>query len=122
MQAPVTGQLSWFDFSVRDFSKAQPFYKGLFAWDFEAMGPSYMMIKVEGKNIGGINLDPNAKPCVGFTPYFNVPSITEARGLTTKLGGKLVGEPVAINGGEMGYFQNFTDLDGNTLAFWSMKN
>lgn len=122
MQATPTGQLVWFDLSTKDFSKSEAFYKGLLAWNFEPMGPSYMIIKVDGKGIGGINLDPNCKPCVGFTPYFNVPSITEARGLTTKLGGKLVGEPVGINGGEMGYFQNFTDLDGNALAFWSTKN
>ena len=122
METMPTGKLTWFDFAIKDETKALPFYKSLLAWDFEPMGPNYWLIKVDNQTVGGLRKDPTFKAAAGFTPYFNVPSITEAKGLVTKLGGKTVDETTPIDGGKMGYFQNFTDLDGNTLSLFSMKN
>lgn len=122
MEATPTGKLVWFDFAVKDETKAMKFYKDLFAWNFEPAGNNYWMIKVENNTIGGIRKEASFTPCTGMYAYFNVPSITEAKSILQKAGGKVTGETMPIDGGKMGYSQNFTDLDGNILALWSMKN
>lgn len=118
-----TGKLCWFDFATKDHAAAMTFYKKVFGWEFEAMpkGTDYWMVKVGSETIGGLRKDKKFTPAQGFTPYFTVPSVKEGRTVVTKAGGKLVGDSVAIGGGEHGHFQLFTDLDGNTLALWSQK-
>lgn len=78
------------------------------------------MIKVGSETIGGIRKDKKFEPALGFTPYFEVPSVKEGAAMVKKAGGTLIGENVAIEGG-YGHFQVFKDLDGNTLSLWSKK-
>lgn len=117
-----TGTMCWFDFATKDQTKAMAFFKTVFGWQYEAMGKEYWMIKVDKETIGGLRLETKSefKAAQGFTPYFAVPSIKEAKGLVSKAGGKLVGETVAIEG-EHGFYQWFSDLDGNVLSLWSKK-
>ena len=122
METIPTGKFVWFDFAIKNEKTALPFFTSLFAWDYEPMGPDYWMIKVNNETIGGLRKESlTFKPAAGFVPYFNVPSITEAKSLVEKNGGKLQDDTVAINEGKHGYFQNFLDLDGNLLSLWSMK-
>ena len=99
------------------------FYKSVLSWNYKPMGPTYWLIEVDSKTIGGMNLltKTEFKAATGFVPYFTVPSVKEGCSMITKAGGKLVGTTVDISKGEMGYFQHFTDLDNNTIAIWSMK-
>lgn len=123
MEAIATGKLSWFDFATMDEEKSMAFYKSVFAWEFSPMGPNYWLITADKGMIGGLRKEPKNifKASVGFTPYFAVPSAKEGAAMVTKSGGKLVGDVVAITNGDDGYFQTFTDLDGNALALWSAK-
>lgn len=123
METVQTGKLSWFDFPTKDETKSMPFYKSVLDWNFIPMGPGYWMIQVGKEMIGGLRKESviESQSANAFVPYFTVPSTREGRTLVEKNGGKLVGETIAINGGEDGYFQNFTDLDGNLIALWSKK-
>lgn len=123
METTLTGKMAWFDFPTKDEVKAMKFFKTLFNWNFVPMGPNYWMILAENETIGGLRKEDvnEAKPRHGFLAYFTVPSTNEGKILIEKSGGKLSGETVAINGGQDGYYQNFTDLDGNLLSLWSKK-
>jgi predicted enzyme related to lactoylglutathione lyase len=116
-----TGTLCWFDLATKDEAKAKTFYKQVLGWEFEPMGKDYWMIKVGTQTIGGISKSQKFQTGDGMTAYFTVPSVKEGKTIITKAGGKLVGDNVAIGGGEHGYYQMFKDLDGNTLALWSKK-
>ena len=123
MQTPATGTFCWFDLPTTDEKKSMAFYKSVLSWNYKPMGPNYWLIEVDSRTIGGINLltKTEFKASQGFVPYFTVPSVKEGCSMITKAGGKLVGQTVAIQNGEMGYFQQFTDLDNNTVAIWSIK-
>lgn len=123
MDMPKTGSFCWFDLPTTDEKKSMDFYKSVLGWNFKPMTPTYWLIEVDSQTVGGINLETktNFKPATGFVPYFTVPSTKEGASMITKAGGQLVGPTVAIQNGEMGYFQQFTDLDRNTIAIWSMK-
>jgi predicted enzyme related to lactoylglutathione lyase len=83
------------------------------------MGPDYWMIKAGNDTIGGLRKDKKFEAAHGMICYFEVPSVKEGAAMVTKAGGKLVGENVAINGGENGYFQIFNDLDGKSFSMHS---
>ena len=128
MDAPTTehsktGTMSWFEMPTTDEKKSMAFYKSVLGWNFKPMGPTYWLIEIDSKSIGGINLETKAtfKPACGFRPFFTVPSVKEGGSMITKAGGKLIGSTVDISNGEMGYFQHFTDLDNNAVSIWSMK-
>jgi uncharacterized protein len=115
-----TGKLCWFDFGTKDAKKAMEFYKQVLGWEFESAKPNYWMIKANGETIGALRKDEKFHAAQGFVSYFAVPSVKEGRTVITKAGGKLVGDTVAIDG-NMGFFQLFTDIDGNNVAIWSQK-
>ncbi len=123
MEATQTGKMAWFDFPTKNETKSIPFYQTIFGWNFIPMGPSYWMIKVENEFIGALRKEAieESKSRNAFVAYFTVPSVREGKMMVEKCGGKLAGETVAITDGEDGYFQNFTDLDGNLLSLWSKK-
>lgn len=123
MEAIQTGKMAWFDFPTKDETKSMPFYKTVLNWNFIPMGPNYWMIQVDGGMIGGLRKESAAEFKTGnsFVPYFTVPSVREGKTIVEKSGGKLVGETVAITDGEDGYFQHFSDIDGNLLSLWSKK-
>ena len=118
-----TGKIVWFDFAIKNEAKSLPFFKSVLAWDFEPMGPDYWTIKCNGQTIGGLRKEKGTfiPANGGFVPYFNVPSLSEGKAMVNSNGGTLIGDTVAISEGKEGYFQNFSDLDGNTLALWSIK-
>lgn len=123
MKLTQTGKMAWFDFPTKDETKAMQFYQTLFGWKFTPMGPSYWMIQTENEFIGGLRKETieESKYRNSFVAYFTVSSIHEGKIMLEKCGGQLAGETVAITDGEDGYFQNFTDLDGNLLSLWSKK-
>ena len=82
------------------------------------MGTDYWAVKAGGEVIGGLQKKAAATPGNGVLAYFTVPSVKEGKSVISKAGGKLIGDNVEI-GSDHGYFQLFTDLDGNTLALWS---
>jgi predicted enzyme related to lactoylglutathione lyase len=124
METVNTGTIAWFDFPTKDESKAMAFYQKVLNWNFTPMGPDYWMIMVDNKHIGGLrkeSIDSMSTTRNAFICYFTVPSVHEAKMIVEKCGGKLVGNTIPITDGEDGYFQNFTDLDGNLLSLWSKK-
>ena len=123
MDMPKTGSFCWFDLPTTDEKKSMAFYKSVLGWNFKPMSPTYWMIEVDSKTIGGLNLETktNFKSACGFVPYFTVPSVKEGNAMISKAGGQLVGSTVDISKGEMGFFQHFKDVEGNTVAIWSMK-
>ena len=119
----TTGKMALFDFPTKDETKAMAFYQAVFGWNFVPMAPVYWMIKAGNETIGGLRKETAAEFKLGnsFVPYFTVPSVKEGKMVVEKCGGQLVGDTVAITDGEDGYFQNFSDLDGNILSLWSKK-
>lgn len=124
METVKTGTIAWFDFPTKDETKSMAFYQKVLSWNFTPMGPDYWMIMVDNKSIGGLrkeSFDSAANNRNPFICYFTVPSVQEAKLFVEKCGGKLVGNTIPITDGEDGYYQNFTDLDGNLLSLWSKK-
>lgn len=124
METIDTGAIAWFDFQTKDETKSMSFYQKVLSWNFSPMGPNYWMIMVNNKSIGGLrkeSIDSVATARGSFICYFVVPSVHEVKMIVEKCGGRLVGDTIPITDGEDGYYQNFTDLDGNLLALWSKK-
>ncbi|MBL7671457.1 MAG: VOC family protein [Bdellovibrionaceae bacterium] len=119
----TTGKMEWFDFPITDETKSLSFFEKLFNWHFTPMGLGYWMIEIDDQHIGALRKSDTRTNNTehAFVPYFTVPSIKEAVSLLQKLGGQVDEPTVAIRDGADGYFQRFTDLDGNLLSLWSKK-
>ena len=106
-----------------NLAKATKFYQELFGWKIEMWpGSEYAMFDT-GKEPGGgiMKVDKVSPPTgMGVTFYVLVDSIEDTLSKAEKLGGKLVKERTAVS--DMGWFGLFSDLDGNIIGIWKVKN
>ena len=116
------GQLEWFEVPTANEEQCFDFYSSLLGWNFAPAGPTYWMVQLDNKSIGGIAKEStSAAPTTkGFRPFFSVASVTKAAELIKQKKGTLEGEVVFIDA-DSGYFQKFRDLDGNLMAVWSLQ-
>jgi len=96
------GQVVWRDLATPDVARAKAFYGQVFGWTFEDKGKGkdlYSVIMHNGKAIGGIVPMANVENQRGeWICSFSSPSVaTDAAKIATK-GGKILGEPMALNG------------------------
>ena len=113
-------KLVHFEIPSMNLERSKKFYENLFGWRIEAVpGMDYSMINVED-GIGG-GLSKGAKPSteLGIGLYFEVDDIPASLAKAAKSGGKELTPKTAIGGGEMGYFGEFSDPDGNRIGLWS---
>jgi predicted enzyme related to lactoylglutathione lyase len=75
-----------------------------------------------GKEPGGgiMKVDKVFPPAgMGITFYVLAESIEDTLSKAEKLGGKIVKEKTAVS--DMGWFDLFSDLDGNVIGIWKSK-
>lgn len=106
-----------FEIGCRDSAKTQEFYRRLFDWKIEAMGPAAMIAAETGGVAGHIT-------ALGHEPhhytifYVDVEDVTGALKRAESLGGKTLVPPVDIPTGTFAWMQ---DPEGNTVGLWKGK-
>lgn len=107
-----------FEIGCRDIAKTQEFYKKLFDWKIEAMGPAAMI----GKETGGIDGHITA---LGHEPehytifYVSVDDVAAYLDKAKALGARILVPPVDIPTGTFAWMQ---DPEGNTIGLWKAKS
>jgi predicted enzyme related to lactoylglutathione lyase len=107
-----------FEIGCKDSAKTQEFYRKLFDWKIEAMGPAAMI----GAEAGGITGHITA---LGHEPqhytifYVGVDDVAAYLEKAKSLGGKMLVPPVEIPTGTFAWMQ---DPEGNTVGLWKAKN
>ena len=113
------GAFSWCELMTTDVAAAKRFYGELFGWETEdspVEGMTYTVVKVAGKEMGGIMPIPpeaqGAPPSWGA--YVTVDDVDAAAGKVEALGGKIVAPPRDVAGEAR--FCVFQDPQGACLS------
>ena len=113
-------KLVHFEIPSIDIDRSKKFYEGLFGWKIEAIpGMDYAMINVEDGIGGGFSKGAKPSTELGIGLYFEVDDIPGTLKKAASLGGKELTPKTGIGGGEMGYYGEFSDPDGNRIGVWS---
>lgn len=94
------GAFSWFELKTTDVRAAEAFYTRLFGWTTEPWTGerNYTLIKVDGKEVGGIvpaETDEPTRPNV-WGIYVTVTDVDETARKAPELGGKVLVPPTDI--------------------------
>ena len=110
MGAPIVH----FEIGGRDSDKTAAFYRELFDWQIEQMGPAAMIATGSAAGIDGHVSAPGHEPHDYVTVYAEVDDIPACLARAEALGGKTI-----IPG--QGHFAWFTDIDGNIIGLWNTR-
>ncbi len=112
-----------FEIGCKDAAKNSAFYKSLFGWSFESMGPSQMITNIGmgpdgkgGPGIGGHLNQLGHPPHNYVTVYVQVDDLAKTLAQAESLGGKTIVPPQEVPG--MGHFAWFMDPEGNGIGLW----
>jgi hypothetical protein len=103
-----------FEIGCRNSEKTTEFYRSVFSWSINAMGPA-SMIQAAEHGIGGHISSLGHEPHNYVTVYINVDRIEDYLDQIEKNGGKRVVGPVVI---PTGRFAWFNDPEGNLLGLF----
>lgn len=106
-----------FEIGCKDSEKTQAFYRDLFDWKIEAMGPA-AMIAAEGNGITGHITALGHEPHHYTIFYVAVEDVAAALEKANGLGAKTLVPPVDIPTGTFAWIQ---DPEGNTVGLWKQK-
>jgi predicted enzyme related to lactoylglutathione lyase len=106
-----------FEIGCKDSVKTQEFYKKLFDWKIEAMGPA-AMIAAETGGIGGHITSLGHEPHHYTIFYVDVDDVAASLAKAQALGAKTLVPPVEIPTGTFAWMQ---DPEGNTVGLWKAK-
>jgi len=115
---PMSHPVVHFEIGCRDSAKTQEFYKKLFDWKIEAMGPAAMIVGETGGIAGHIT-------ALGHEPehytifYVGVDDVAAYLEKAKALGAKTLVGPIDIPTGTFAWMQ---DPEGNTVGLWKNKS
>lgn len=121
------GSFCWLELGTSDSAAAKDFYGKLFGWSYDdhPMGPAgvYTMLKVKGKDIGGLYELNSEMTAQGIPPhwlsYVAVKSADETAAKAKAAGATIMKEPFDVPGaGRMAVIQ---DPTGAVFAIWEAK-
>ncbi len=112
MGAPIVH----FEIGCRDNEKTNQFYRELFGWTIEQMGPAGMISTGTESGIGGHITSLGHEPHHYVTVYAEVDDIGAYLQKAESLGGSTVVPETAVPG--QGAFAWLHDLDGNIIGLW----
>lgn len=107
-----------FEIGCKDSAKTQEFYKKLFEWKIEAMGPA-AMIAGETGGIGGHITSLGHEPEHYTIFYVSVDDVAGYLEKAKALGAKILLPPIDIPTGTFAWMQ---DPEGNTVGLWKNKS
>ena len=111
------GTFCWVDLATTDLSVAKRFYERLHGWQFEDMGPTYTLCRVDGHAVTGIFAPPELGD-VG-PQWNNYLAVADADAVARKaagLGGTIVEQPFDVDGD--GRTAVIRDPSGALVALW----
>jgi len=118
-----------FEIPADDPQRAREFYSKAFGWEVTPMPEmNYTMISTAPSDengmptkIGMINggMPKRGQPIDQTVVTINVQSIDDALTRVEKLGGKRVGDKMAV--GDMGWSAYFKDTEGNVVGLWQQS-
>ncbi len=114
---PMPHPVVHFEIGCRDIAKTQEFYKKLFDWKIDAMGPA-AMIAAETGGIGGHMTALGHEPEHYTIFYVSVDDVAGYLEKAKALGAKTLVPPVDIPTGTFAWMQ---DPEGNTVGLWKTK-
>ncbi|WP_405021179.1 VOC family protein [Kitasatospora sp. NBC_00070] len=113
-----TGSPSWIDLGSPDIPRTAAFYRAVFGWDFQLLGPDtggYGFFQVDGKTVGAVGeLDAGASS--GWTVYFQTEDMDATTQGVRDGGGTVRVEPMDVMG--EGRLAQYTDQQGADFAVW----
>jgi predicted enzyme related to lactoylglutathione lyase len=119
---PRFGEICWNELATNDVQEAKDFYKKSFGWDYtdHDLGDTiYTMVKLNGKDIGGIWPIPKDKQ-QQITPhwmaYILVEDIEQAVEKVRQNGAKILKPPTKAS--NFGIFAIIADPTGAHIALW----
>lgn len=118
------GTFCWVELGTSDGEGAKDFYTQLFGWDFtdNPMGPGmvYTMLKLDGKDVGGLYQLPEEMKSQGVPPhwlsYVSTTSADETAEKAKSLGATLMKEPFDVT--TVGRMAVIQDPTGAVFAIW----
>jgi len=119
------GMFSWNELMTSDVAAAKDFYNSLLGWEYEELSSpdmKYHIVKVDGKEVGGImDIPPEANGAPSmWGSYVTVDDVDSLVTKTTTLGGKVLIQPRDIP--DVGRFSVIQDAQGATLTLISYVN
>jgi uncharacterized protein len=122
------GTFCWVELGTTDGEAAKNFYKQLFNWSFvdNPMGPGmvYTMLKLDGKDVGGLYKMPEDMTKQGIPPhwlsYVLVDSADETAKKAKLLGATLMKEPFDV--ADVGRMAVIQDPTNAVFAIWQAKS
>lgn len=121
------GTFCWVELGTTNAAASKSFYKELFGWDYHdsenGPGMIYTMIKLDGKDVGGLYEMPSNMLEQGIPPhwlnYIAVANADEATAQAKASGGAVMNGPFDVaNAGRMSVIQ---DPTGTVFAVWQPK-
>jgi uncharacterized protein len=107
-----------FEIGCRDSAKTVNFFRDLFGWQMQAMGPATMINTGSSSGIQGHITSLGHEPHNYTIVYVQVDNVQTYLDKATSLGGKTLVPPVEI---PTGTFAWFADPEGNTVGLWKAK-
>jgi uncharacterized protein len=106
------------ELNTDDVATAKKFYKGLFKWNFIAMGDGYTGIDVGKIGAGGgMQKKPMTKAPTMWLPYVQVDDVKKSIAKARKLGANIQLDYMEI--GDMGAIGVFIDPTGAPVGVWA---
>jgi predicted enzyme related to lactoylglutathione lyase len=119
-QFKTHGMVSWYELMTADVEASKKFYSKLFGWvaeDVKAGGMPYTVVKVSGKELGGMmGMPPEAK---GWGIYVTVDDVDATAGLAETLGATILVSPRDIP--DVGRFCVIKDPQGAVISVITYK-
>ena len=107
-----------FEIGCRDSAKTANFFRDLFGWQMQAMGPATMINTGAGSGIQGHISSLGHEPHNYTVVYVQVDDVQAYLDKVASLGGKTMVPPVEI---PTGTFAWFSDPEGNVVGLWKPK-
>ena len=122
------GAFCWVELGTNDAGAAKSFYKELFGWDYHdgEAGPdmTYTMIKLNGKDVGGLYQLNNEMVSAGVWPhwmnYISVANADDATAQAAAAGGSIMKGPFDV--GTAGRMSIIQDPTGGVFSVWQAKD
>lgn len=122
----LPGSFCWPELASPDTTKAKQFFSGLFGWeglDVPSSGGTYTLLKLRGKDVGGLRAMMRAEREQGvpshFLTYVSTASADASAAKAAELGGKVVMGPFDVEG--IGRMAVVADPAGVVFALWEAR-
>lgn len=122
MTAYEPGTPSWVDLGSPDVDATAAFYKTLFGWERQDLGPEaggYGIFTLNGRQVAGVGPQQNPGP-PNWTTYISTDDVDAAAGRVTAAGGMVFMPPMDVM--EEGRMAIVADPSGAAFGMWQPRN